>query len=69
MDPARMELEARLREMEEAKRILEEGRASRVFLRFGGEVMIEVDRDYALEYIERRVLALRAALRKGNGQE
>ncbi|MCE4603294.1 MAG: hypothetical protein F7B18_08940 [Desulfurococcales archaeon] len=63
--PTRMELEARLREMEEARKLIEEGRASRIYLKFGGEVMVEVDRDYALEYIERRILALKAAI-KGN---
>ncbi|MEB3861826.1 MAG: hypothetical protein GSR84_06365 [Desulfurococcales archaeon] len=61
--PTKMELEARLREMEEARKLIEEGRASRIYLKFGDEVMVEVDRDYALEYIERRILALKAALR------
>ncbi len=54
-----------LEEMEEARKLIEEGRASRIYLKFGGEVMVEVDRDYALEYIERRILALKAAI-KGN---
>ncbi|MEB3773428.1 MAG: hypothetical protein GSR86_00690 [Desulfurococcales archaeon] len=55
------ELELRLKELEEALKLINEGRAKRFFLSFGGSVFIEVDEEYAREYIERRILALKAA--------
>ncbi len=60
---ARAEIEARIKEIEEAVKIIQEGKAKRIYLSFGRDVMIEVDRDYALEHLERRLLALKAALK------
>ncbi|MEB3778658.1 MAG: hypothetical protein GSR85_00275 [Desulfurococcales archaeon] len=61
-DRVKAEIETRIREIEEAIRIIREGKAKRIYLNFGRDVMIEVDKDYALEHLERRLLALRAAL-------
>ena len=63
MQDAKTEIETRIRELEEAIKIIQEGKAKRVYLSFGRDVMIEVDRDYALEHLERRLLALKAALK------
>jgi chaperonin cofactor prefoldin len=52
-------LAAEIRELEEAARIIREGRAKTVYLAMG-KLFIEVSREEALEYVERRIAALRS---------
>jgi len=64
MDDARLiaEIEAALAELEEAEELIRKGTASRVYIGFSGGIMIEVEADKALEYIEARKARLRALL-------
>ncbi len=58
------EVEAMLAELEEAETLLQKLGSRRAYVGFAGGIYIEVDRDEALEMIERRKRALRALLEK-----
>jgi len=67
------EIEAALAELEEAEELIRKGTASRVYIGFSGGIMLEVEKDEALEYIAARKARLRALLeaakkRAGQGE-
>jgi len=57
------ELEAALAELEEAETLLQRG-AKKAYIGFAGGICIEVDRDEALELIEKRKRAIKALIEK-----
>ncbi len=58
-------LEDLVREIEKAISLLESGEVSEVFLGFGKDFYIEVDRETALEILKNRLEKLRLTLRRG----
>ncbi len=58
------EIEATLAELEEAETLLQRTKSGKAFIGFAGGIYIEVSRDEALEYIEKRKRSLRALLEK-----
>ena len=59
-----IEVEALLAELEEAKSLLSKASGSKAYIGLAGGLYIEVPKDEALEYIERRKLMLKTLLEK-----
>ena len=57
-------LRSRLVELEEAKRVLEEGKPRRVYRIFGERVMVELSLEEARRFVEEEVEALKLQLKR-----
>ncbi len=58
------EIEATLAELEEALDLIRRTSGEKAYIGFSGGIFIEVSKDEAIEYIERRKRSLRAILEK-----
>ena len=62
------QLEVRLRELEEARRLLESVKVLGVYKIYGGKIGVELPPDKAVEEIEREITSLRSTLKLLQGE-
>ena len=62
------ELEASLKELEEAERLINKINSERAYIGLAGNLMIEVSKDEAIEYIRRRKETIMLLLKKINSE-